>query len=224
MSKRGFTLIELLVVIAIIAILAAILFPVFAKAREKARQASCQSNLKQIALAVLMYSSDYDELLPINTWQPASGAGLDVWRQCQTAGDRSYPYVKNQQLFQCPSAAKQAPCSTQAAAGNPFPVLPRCSYGYSNYVCGQPQAFIAAPAELILAMDAANWWLDGWENAPRFCHRHSEQGNIAFADGHVKSRKSRSETPRELWPTLTVFRQANTDVQWSNIAVSACNP
>ena len=59
--RRGFTLIELLVVIAIIAILAAILFPVFAKAREKARQASCQSNLKQLALACLMYAQDYDE-------------------------------------------------------------------------------------------------------------------------------------------------------------------
>ena len=61
MTKRGFTLIELLVVIAIIAILAAILFPVFAKAREKARQSSCQSNIKQITLGVLQYSSDYDE-------------------------------------------------------------------------------------------------------------------------------------------------------------------
>ncbi len=61
--QRAFTLIELLVVIAIIAILAAILFPVFAKAREKARQASCQSNLKQLALGMLMYSQDYDEIL-----------------------------------------------------------------------------------------------------------------------------------------------------------------
>ena len=62
--RRGFTLIELLVVIAIIAILAAILFPVFAKAREKARSASCESNLKQISLAVLMYAQDYDEKFP----------------------------------------------------------------------------------------------------------------------------------------------------------------
>ena len=64
MSRRGFTLIELLVVIAIIAILAAILFPVFAKAREKARQTSCLSNLKQLGLSFLMYAQDYDELLP----------------------------------------------------------------------------------------------------------------------------------------------------------------
>ena len=63
MHRRGFTLIELLVVIAIIAILAAILFPVFAKAREKARQASCSSNLKQIALAALQYATDYDGLI-----------------------------------------------------------------------------------------------------------------------------------------------------------------
>jgi len=73
--RKGFTLIELLVVIAIIAILAAILFPVFAKAREKARQASCQSNLKQITLAFLMYASDYDEAYPIFNWgnRPCGG-------------------------------------------------------------------------------------------------------------------------------------------------------
>jgi len=63
-SRNGFTLIELLVVIAIIAILAAILFPVFARAREKARQTSCLSNLKQLSLAILMYAEDYDETLP----------------------------------------------------------------------------------------------------------------------------------------------------------------
>jgi len=62
--RRGFTLIEMLIVIAIMAILAAILFPVFAKAREKARQAACSSNLKQIGLAVMMYISDYDQVLP----------------------------------------------------------------------------------------------------------------------------------------------------------------
>jgi len=96
----GFTLIELLVVIAIIAILAAILFPVFARAREKAREASCQSNLKQIILACIMYKSDYDGRFPHNCTS-SSNAGCVApgwdWREV------TYPYTKNWQLYTCPS-------------------------------------------------------------------------------------------------------------------------
>jgi prepilin-type N-terminal cleavage/methylation domain-containing protein/prepilin-type processing-associated H-X9-DG protein len=102
----GFTLIELLVVIAIIAILAAILFPVFARARENARRASCQSNLKQFGLAMMQYTQDYDESYP-----PASGVlgsnppggewslGADTWSWAQIL----YPYHKSVQIFVCPS-------------------------------------------------------------------------------------------------------------------------
>jgi prepilin-type N-terminal cleavage/methylation domain-containing protein len=96
MTRRGFTLIELLVVIAIIAILAAILFPVFARAREKARQASCGSNVKQIALGVLMYVQDYDEMFSNLGW--CTTPRLYWW-------DNVMPYVKNSQLFLCPSAS-----------------------------------------------------------------------------------------------------------------------
>src|SRR5271165_4979340 len=93
--KKGFTLIELLVVIAIIAILAAILFPVFAKAREKARQASCLSNEKQLGLALMQYLQDYDERLP---------AVWDGFRSPETNwGIETYPYVKNLSVFSCPS-------------------------------------------------------------------------------------------------------------------------
>lgn len=103
MRRKGFTLIELLVVIAIIAILAAILFPVFARAREKARQASCLSNLKQLALAALAYAQDYDEGFPTHPskcggWGNDSGLALQWFEQLQ-------PYCKNTQLFQCPSAS-----------------------------------------------------------------------------------------------------------------------
>jgi prepilin-type N-terminal cleavage/methylation domain-containing protein/prepilin-type processing-associated H-X9-DG protein len=99
--RRGFTLIELLVVIAIIAILAAILFPVFARAREKARQASCQSNEKQLMLAVIMYKTDYDGRFPRNCTSALS-------TQCAPPGwdwrEVTQPYVKNWDLYTCPSA------------------------------------------------------------------------------------------------------------------------
>lgn len=96
--KSAFTLIELLVVIAIIAILAAILFPVFARARENARRSSCQSNLKQIGLGILQYTQDYDEkLTPL--WTGNSFPGRWRWMDC------AQPYVKSTQLFNCPSDA-----------------------------------------------------------------------------------------------------------------------
>lgn len=104
--KSAFTLIELLVVIAIIAILAAILFPVFARARENARRSSCQSNLKQIGLGLLQYSQDYDETSPPTNFGP----GSDNWYTAQDGHnykwmDAIYPYVKSEQIFMCPSAA-----------------------------------------------------------------------------------------------------------------------
>src|SRR3972149_1546144 len=101
MKNKGFTLIELLVVIAIIAILAAILFPVFAKAREKARTASCQSNLKQIGLAVSMYKKDFDETFPPHWQNSVSGVGTlcddNNWRLIWA--ELIIPYVKNTQIF-----------------------------------------------------------------------------------------------------------------------------
>jgi len=125
-KSRGFTLIELLVVIAIIAILAAILFPVFARAREAARKATCLSNLKQVALACLMYAQDYDEVLPTaagsawatahpivpaspqDTFNSAQGAGLrskDYWQ----LADMLRTYIKSVDIFDCPSYVRRAP-------------------------------------------------------------------------------------------------------------------
>src|ERR671911_538305 len=99
--RRGFTLIELLVVIAIIAILAAILFPVFAQAREKARSASCLSNIKQLGLTLQMYAQDYDETLPNHAADTANF--LDAKAPANWAKAVS-PYAKNTQIFSCPSA------------------------------------------------------------------------------------------------------------------------
>ena len=98
MQRRAFTLIELLVVIAIIAILAAILFPVFAQARDKARSAACLSNTKQLALGVYQYAQDYDETLPVAGYN-AQCRGRWQWQ--------IYPYVKNEQVFTCPNISQQ---------------------------------------------------------------------------------------------------------------------
>jgi len=120
-SKEGFTLIELLVVIAIIAILAAILFPVFAQARESARRTACLSNTRQIGTALTMYTQDYDETLPT-----VSGGGVpfhyvDVWNLLQ-------PYVKSIDVFFCPDRT-QAGCNTLPIFGTPGD---RCiGYGYN---------------------------------------------------------------------------------------------
>ena len=115
-ERQGFTLIELLVVIAIIAILAAILFPVFAQAREKARQASCQSNLRQIGIATLMYTQDYDETYPLAQYQDDTGIeywfGHGVKSGTTTTYDKTkgliYPYTKNHQIQRCPSWSGKA--------------------------------------------------------------------------------------------------------------------
>jgi len=145
MRRRGFTLIELLVVIAIIAILAAILFPVFARAREKARQSSCLSNCKQMALAVLAYAQDYDEAFPMNYNDDVANA---CWRHWY---DQVMPYMKNNQILRCPSNT--------------------VSIGYmaSNYVIvgshgalNNGMAQITHPAETIMICDTHPYRAGAW--------------------------------------------------------------
>jgi prepilin-type N-terminal cleavage/methylation domain-containing protein/prepilin-type processing-associated H-X9-DG protein len=108
-ATRGFTLIELLVVIAIIAILAAILFPVFARARENARRASCQSNLKQVGLGMIQYAQDYDEEYPRIAYGANSAWGGPEWNPGRDHWvDVIQPYIKSTQVFDCPSDAFQS--------------------------------------------------------------------------------------------------------------------
>jgi prepilin-type N-terminal cleavage/methylation domain-containing protein/prepilin-type processing-associated H-X9-DG protein len=150
--KRAFTLIELLVVIAIIATLAAILFPVFAQAREKARQASCLSNLKQIGLGVMQYTQDYDETLPLGGLNNGSGVTITRWYRDIA------PYTKSALIRDCPDS--QFP--VMAASDN------RTNYGFNSSlifytdILAQPNATpsvglkdLAAPAGLVMLGDTA---------------------------------------------------------------------
>jgi prepilin-type processing-associated H-X9-DG protein/prepilin-type N-terminal cleavage/methylation domain-containing protein len=132
-GRKGFTLIELLIIIAIIVLLAAILFPVFARAREKARSAACQSNLKQIALAFTQYTADYDERLP-HAWDTdtvnAPGSctsncypGVASTNEPAVWPAKIEPYLKDRDVFTCPDATRpvKSPCSTTAMTGNAVP-------------------------------------------------------------------------------------------------------
>ena len=125
-KRSAFTLIELLVVIAIIAILAAILFPVFARARENARRSSCTSNLKQIGLGIIQYAQDYDEKLPRN-WVGSNGTDYNGNPIGVKWMDMVQPYIKSTQLFNCPSDSVGLPYRT--APLNTFPLTTPANRG-----------------------------------------------------------------------------------------------
>ena len=187
--KTGFTLIELLVVIAIIAILAAILFPVFSRAREKARQTSCLSNVKQLTTAIGMYVADHDEQFPMSAFP--------VGAQVATMNTVVIPYVKNDQLSQCPSEPQAMDVVAMFALyGGPCPGTPRyTSYttndvvflnGYLLQMTGGTtvsEGDIPRPAETILLYDG-NVTQAGEQPVQA---RHNGTFNAGYADGHVKA-------------------------------------
>jgi prepilin-type N-terminal cleavage/methylation domain-containing protein/prepilin-type processing-associated H-X9-DG protein len=181
MRRTGFTLIELLVVIAIIAILAAILFPVFARAREKARQTSCLNNQKQIGLGLMMYVQDYDERTPPQFY----GWGQPLWR------DDIYPYVKNAQVFQCPSDSNAWATPHQASYGmNAYWRVIETGWNYAYYGCSISLAELLRPAETLISADNGDG--DWPVNLPAGIYpgglalRHNEGANASFCDGHAK--------------------------------------
>ena len=220
--KRAFTLIELLVVIAIIAILAAILFPVFARARESARRASCLSNLKQVGLGVMMYTQDYDEKYPRAIQKNERVLEIDGIKDASFSGDRAwywmkiiYPYIKSVQVFRCPSSS-----SEDVTQGN---------YGANRTVMGyysdatQSLASVDSPASTYMIMDSGaymiqasraasspnSYWyfpgtsqfvgdsasdlgMTGWRIHDFEVGRHFDGANMSFADGHAKWLKSQT--------------------------------
>ncbi|NLB97124.1 MAG: prepilin-type N-terminal cleavage/methylation domain-containing protein [Armatimonadetes bacterium] len=181
-SRRGFTLIELLVVIAIIAILAAILFPVFARARENARKASCQSNLKQIATAASMYIQDWDErTLERTLW--VANATTHPWA----------PYIKNAQVWRCPSRppgtwSYSYPCDQHNRSLSQFQWPSEYIITFDSTVTGHHHSRSSCTCS------------DGpWAGVARMNPVHSEGTNCAFLDGHVKWMKPAAAYKERHW-------------------------
>jgi prepilin-type N-terminal cleavage/methylation domain-containing protein/prepilin-type processing-associated H-X9-DG protein len=196
--RSGFTLIELLVVIAIIAILAAILFPVFSRAREKARATSCLSNLKQLALAINMYTQDYDETMPPAVEANATGS-YTVWHVIQ-------PYIRNTQIYVCPSD-KNSQTMTDIAnnlSGLGLPACPTAGYGAVTY---NPNFSVFELAPLGAAVRSLGQFPDPTETAAFYDGiiatngsipsapvsfgapvegRHNDMANACYLDGHAK--------------------------------------
>jgi prepilin-type N-terminal cleavage/methylation domain-containing protein/prepilin-type processing-associated H-X9-DG protein len=208
--RAGFTLIELLVVIAIIAILAAILFPVFAKAREKARQTSCLSNARQLGVGIAQYVQDYDEQLPPNrTYWDVNNASdatkVGTWRS------EVQPYCKNWQIFFCPSnscnGTSTEECRLEGLGSAPQPTTDRrCMHYFSNGNVmtnnGTPIATIVKPASQIIVLESYGCYPDngGWCNAVWKFRPHNNAKNWTFVDGHAKWIKcGQTTTPENLW-------------------------
>ncbi len=187
-GPKGFTLIELLVVMAIIAILAAMLFPVFAKARGKAQQTACLSNLKQIGLAFEMYAQDYDgAVCPYGIGSPDTGA-VTQWEM------HLYPYVGSLGLYSCPSSDFQP----TAALVQPNYWSYLGAYGWNLNLFNDPATFrvtladLDMPADTVIAVDAhpynAAALPDGmlWDRTQP-AYRHNDLCNVVFSDGHAKA-------------------------------------
>lgn len=247
LERRGFTLIELLVVIAIIAILAAILFPVFAQARENARKTQCLSNGKQLALATNMYLNDYDERFPIAIYRTVSSQGQPCEFTMLTA---VYPYMKNKGIIVCPSDGQplnlHEGARTIGAAGGECSEMRAISYMFNFQVAlpgehplnggwrtnPKPSATLAEipyPAENTVTYDAR--LIVGFNGTCASAigmspidtpvqARHNFMIMTNFADGHAKVFKVRRERPNCQYQYFVGYQQLKPEQPWC-IAESA---
>ncbi len=218
-TRTGFTLIELLVVIAIIAILAAILFPVFARAREKARQASCASNLKQLSLSLMQYAQDYDESFPdsyvlgpgprgyYGGWSITEYAHRLYTDDTQTVlagiGRILDPYVKNSQVFRCPSD----PLVERWIPGRWSTTYywRHALDAYASQLNPVTMAVLRQPSEMMMLVEEG-WH---WGGGTPWCWDGAQKGTLdmngAYMDGHVKVSKV---------PHTSPLGVANYDINW----------
>ncbi len=204
-AAHGFTLIELLVVIAIIAILAAILFPVFAKAREKARQTTCVSNMKQLGLALIQYLQDSDE---VNPYREDITAGSFSWK------NELYPYVKTSAVYICPDNPNSGMNDYNSNPSMPVSYVPNCLnnppnvtqvgiLGDNSYTGTTTAAQVATPTTVILLLETPTRSTDFYVTSPYFdgnngnapfnignvvpIVEHTQMSNYLFYDGHAKA-------------------------------------
>lgn len=197
----AFTLIELLVVIAIIAILASMIFPSFARAREMARRASCQSNLKQLGLGMLQYIQDYDERLPgagqLQKWGVGNGhwvAGENGKQmaennspyaivagniQASPANGAIFPYIKSEQIYICPSNVK--------GSDKKLTYSMNCALGGSLQFAAEDSTEIALLVDEGNANDGFFWATNNANSSDHITQIHNNTGNVLFVDGHVKA-------------------------------------
>jgi len=195
--RRAFTLIELLVVLAVIAVLGALLFPVYARAREKGRQTACSSNVRQICMALLMYAQDHDDRFGFD-----SGYGVTLAGQARQWPIAIAPYLGGRQVLLCPSnpLGEDAPWTYWGQTHAVFE-----TYAALWWLAHKPLAEIRRPAERILCLDSNHFAVGDWDRAQyaRACPSapacpegvanrtagntpHNEGLNVGFVDGHVK--------------------------------------